>query len=269
MKPDFLHIDEVRLEYRRVGAPPATAPTLVFLHEGLGCVSLWKDFPDRAAAATGWGALGYSRAGYGASDPVALPRPLTYLHHEGVEVLPRVLDAAGIRRAVLVGHSDGASIALIHAGAVRDPRIAGAVLMAPHVFNEPSCISGVLKAREAYEQGRLREQLARHHGTNTECAFRGWNDTWLDPGFCRWNIEEILPAITTPLLVIQGREDGYGTAAQIEAIARQVSGPVRTLWLENCGHSPYRDRPEETLMALTEFVRGLDAVTRDEEIQST
>ncbi len=256
--PEFLPIGGVRLECRRIGPEPAETPTLVFLHEGLGCVSLWKDFPERAVEATGWGALIYSRAGYGASDPIPLPRPVSYLHTEGLKVLPQMLEAAGIRRALLVGHSDGASIALIHAGGIRDPRVSGAVLMAPHVFNEPLCIEGVKTARSAYEEGTLRTQLARHHGANTECAFRGWNDTWLAPDFRRWNIEEYLRPIDIPLLVIQGREDGYGTAAQIEAISRQASGEVQTLWLENCGHAPHRDCPEAVLAAMARFVERIE-----------
>lgn len=255
MSRDFqLEADGKRLEARWIGPPPEQAPTLVFLHEGLGCVALWKDFPQRLTVATGCGALVYSRAGYGASDPVELPRPLTYMHHEGLETLPQVLDAAGIRRAVLVGHSDGASIALIHAGGVRDPRVEGLILMAPHVFNEPLCVASIEKARDAYRGGTLREGLAKYHGDNVDVAFWGWNRAWLDPGFLEWNLESFLPGVAVPALLIQGRDDEYGTAAQIEAIERQVAGPRVTLWLDECGHAAHRDRPEAVVDAASEFL---------------
>ena len=252
-----LLIDGVHLESRWLGPPPEEAPTLVFLHEGLGCVSLWKDFPERLASATDCGALVYSRAGYGGSDPISLPRPVRYLHDEALRVLPAVLDAAGVRRAIFVGHSDGASIAIIHAGGVRDRRVAGAVLMAPHVFTEPMCLESVAEARTAYEKGSLRTALARHHGANVDCAFRGWNDTWLDRAFRSWNIEEYLADIKVPLLLIQGRCDEYATEAQLKAIARQVPASTTTIWLDECGHSPYRDQPEAVLAAIVSFIADL------------
>ena len=253
-----LLVNGVCLESRGIGPPPEEAPTLVLLHEGLGCVSLWKDFPERLAAATRCGVLVFSRAGYGASDPVSLPRPLSYMHDEGLTMLPALLDAAGIRRALLFGHSDGASIALIHAGGVRDPRVAAAVLMAPHVFAESLSLQSIAKAREAFLAGGLREALLRHHGANVDCAFWGWNRAWLDPGFRSWNIEEYLPSVTVPLLLIQGRGDEYGTAAQIEAIEGQVAAPHTTLWLEECGHSPHRDQPAAVLDAVRSFLRRLE-----------
>lgn len=242
-----------RLESRWIGPPPEVAATLVFLHEGLGCMAMWKGFPDRVAEATGLGVLVYSRRGYGESDPVDLPRPLRYMHEEGLEVLPEVLDAAGIRSAILVGHSDGASIALIHAGGVRDPRVHGLVLMAPHVFNEELSVRSIRAAKEAYEYGGLREKLARHHGDNVDGAFWGWNGAWLDPGFLEWNIEEFLPRIAIPLLVIQGNDDQYGTVRQIHAIRDQVAGPVELLMLPDCRHSPQRDQPDATLEAIRVF----------------
>ena len=242
-----------RLEFVRHHTGHNDRPTLVFLHEGLGCVELWRDFPERVAQATGCDTLVYSRIGYGRSDPVELPRPLTYMHHEGLEILPDVLDAAGIRQCVLIGHSDGASIAIIHAGGVRDPRVLALVLLAPHVFNEAICVASIEQAREAF-WSRLRDKLAVYHGDNVDCAFRGWNDAWLDPGFLDWNIEEYLAAIDVPVLVIQGRDDEYGTLDQVDAIARQCGGPVRTLLLEDCRHSPQRDRTEASLAAITTFV---------------
>lgn len=266
---DYLQLDDNRLEYRWIGPAPERAPTLVFLHEGLGCVALWKDFPERVAAATGCGVLVYSRAGYGGSDPVALPRPLTYMHHEALDVLPRVLDAANVRQAILLGHSDGASIALVNAGGVHDARVLGAAILAPHVFNEQLAVDSIRQAKIAFEQGSLRDGLERYHGSNVDVAFRGWNDAWLDPGFRHWNLEEYLEPIDIPLLLIQGKDDEYGTAAQIQAIERQVSGPVDTLWLAQCGHSPHRDQPDATRLAIADFVAELDGQQRTSRMAST
>jgi len=254
---DFFSIDGVSLEYRWLGPGPDEAPTLVFLHEGLGCVELWKDFPERAAEATGWGALVYSRAGYGKSDPCVLPRPLGFMHTEGLVTLPRVLDAAGIRRAVLVGHSDGASIALINAGGLRDERILGLVLMAPHVLVESITVESIRAAGEAFEKTDLRRRLSRYHGDNVDCAFLGWNRAWLHPLFPSWNLEIFLPGIEAPVLLIQGEEDNYGTALQLETIERGLPAPPEIRMMEGCGHSPFRDQPETTLQALTVFVSRL------------
>jgi pimeloyl-ACP methyl ester carboxylesterase len=231
----------------------------VFLHEGLGCVEMWKDFPERAAEATGWGALAFSRAGYGKSDPCALPRPLGFMHIEGLVTLPRVLDAAGIRLAVLVGHSDGASIALINAGGLRDERILGLVLMAPHVLVEPVTVESIRAAGEAYEKTDLRQRLSRYHGDNVDCAFLGWNRAWLHPLFLSWNLEIFLPGIEVPVLLIQGEEDNYGTALQLETIERGLPAPPEVRLLKGCGHSPFRDQPEMTLEARTGFVSGWNA----------
>ncbi|MDC0720698.1 alpha/beta fold hydrolase [Nannocystis bainbridge] len=246
-----------RLEYRWVGPGPAEAPTLVLLHEGLGCVSLWRDFPERLVAATGCGALVYSRAGYGRSQTIALPRPLDYMQREGEAVVGAVLDAAGVRSAILVGHSDGGSIALVHAATAGRERVAGLVLMAPHVFCEEVSVRSIAAAKREYEAGELRARLQRHHGENVEAAFRGWCEAWLDPAFRRWNLEGYLPQVTAPTLVIQGEDDAYGTIAQVQAIAGGVAGPVETLLLAGCGHSPYRERPEETLAATARFVGQL------------
>ena len=242
------------LEYMWLGPSPEEAATLVFLHEGLGCVSAWRDFPARVAEATGCGALVYSRAGYGNSDPVTLPRPVSFMHDEALVTLPEVLDAVGVREAILVGHSDGGSIALIYAGGVHDARLRGLVLEAPHVFVEDLSVESIGRAAEQYREGGLRAALERHHGRNTECAFWGWNRVWLDPAFRSWNIGEYLPRITVPVLVIQGEEDEYGTLRQVEAIERGCSGPVRSVLLQECGHSPHRDRPRRTLDEITSFV---------------
>ena len=246
-----------RLEYDWQGPAPGDAPTLVFLHEGLGCVSTWRDFPARLAAATGCGALVYSRAGYGGSEPVPLPRPLRFMHDEALSSLPEVLREAGIRDAVLVGHSDGASIALIHAGSGLRSPVRALALEAPHVFVEELSVRSIAAAAASFTSGGLRAALERHHGANVEVAFWGWNRAWLDPEFRSWNLEEYLPGIRVPVLLIQGEQDEYGTLRQLDAIERGCTGPVERLVLEACGHAPHRDQPGKTLAAMAEFVNGV------------
>ncbi|HEV2851261.1 MAG TPA: alpha/beta hydrolase [Thermoanaerobaculia bacterium] len=250
----MLEVDGVRLEHRWLGPGPGSAPTLVFLHEGLGSVSLWRDFPDRLAERTGCGALVYSRAGYGKSDPVPLPRPVRFMHDEAA-VLPKVLEAAGVRESILVGHSDGASIALIHAGHDQPAGPRGLILEAPHVFTEPSGLESIARMAEVYQTTDLREKLARHHGANVDVAFWGWNGVWLDPEFRAWNLEEFLPAIRVPILILQGDRDEYGTWKQVEAIERQAGGPVEAVLVPDCGHSPHRDQPEVALEAMAGWLK--------------
>ena len=244
----FLSVDGVRLEVARI---PGDAPTLVWLHEGLGSAELWRDVPDAVSARSGLGSFVYSRRGYGHSDPVSVPRPLTYMHEEG-RVLPAVLDAAGIDQAILVGHSDGGSIALLAAAAVPD-RVRALVLEAPHVFCEDISVRSIEEARTAYLTGDLRARLARFHD-DVDGAFWGWNRAWLDPGFRAWNIEAVLPRITVPTLVIQGEQDPYGTLAQVDAVERGLAGPVTRCILPDCGHSPHRDRRDAVLDAIATFV---------------
>ena len=185
-----------------------------------------------------------------------LPRPLTYMHEEGLTALPGILDAAGVRQAVLVGHSDGGSIALLHASTPSAaPRVRGLVLEAPHLFCEDVTVQAIEQARGEFLQGDLRARLARYHGANVDCAFWGWNRAWLDPGFRDWNIEEHLPAVTVPVLVVQGLDDPYGTLRQVEAIERRCGGPVRRRIFERCGHSPHRDHPEQSVAAMAAFIR--------------
>jgi pimeloyl-ACP methyl ester carboxylesterase len=249
-----------RLEIRWVrpaGAGAAERPTLVFLHEGLGSVSLWKRFPDAVVEATGCAALVYSRYGYGKSEPLDAPRAVDYMHREALEVLPDLLMRLEVGRPILIGHSDGASIALIHAGADRWP-VRGVVAMAPHVFVEDVSIASIAQAKVAFETTALPARLARHHD-DVASAFRGWNDIWLAPAFRGWNIEGYLPGVRCPVLLIQGRDDPYGTLAQIEAVARQVAGPVRSVVLEACAHSPHVDQPAATLEAIAAFVEMLSA----------
>ncbi|MCC2111362.1 MAG: alpha/beta hydrolase [Hyphomicrobiales bacterium] len=242
-----------------IGPRPDEVPTLILLHEGLGAVSMWRDFPDRLAAATGCGVFAYSRAGYGGSDPVPLPRPLTYMHDEARDVLPDLIAAIGVRRGLLVGHSDGASIAAIYAGsdAANRDRICGLVLMAPHFFVEDVSIKSIAAAKIAYETTDLRERLKRYHGDNVDCAFWGWNGAWLDPGFRAWDIREYLGRIEVPVLVVQGRDDEYGTLAQVHAAEADCTTPVTVEVLEDCGHAPFRDQPEATLAANAAFVRSV------------
>jgi pimeloyl-ACP methyl ester carboxylesterase len=252
----YLDVSGQRLECRRIGRAGVDGLGLLLLHEGLGSVSLWRDFPDRLAEASGLPLFVWSRAGYGRSSPVPLPRPLTYMHDEALKVLPRVIAAAGFPRPVLVGHSDGASIAAIQAGAAPAPGLAGLILMAPHFFVEEMGLRSIAKAREAYVAGDLRRRLARHHA-DVDVAFYGWNGAWLDPRFRQWDITEFLPAIRVPVLLIQGLDDEYGTLAQIETAERLIPAPVERLVLARCGHSPYRDQPQATLEAMARFVRRL------------
>lgn len=256
MTDGFLDIDGALLECRRIPGD-AARPVLVLLHEGLGSVSMWRDFPDRLAAATGAPVFLYSRAGYGRSSPQPLPWPATYMHREALEVLPKVLGAAAIGACVLVGHSDGGSIALIHAGGAPHAGLRGIVTMAAHVFNEKVCVDSIAQARVAYETADLRDRLMRHHGANVDNAFRGWNDVWLSAAFQRWNIEAYLPRIAVPLLALQGVDDEYGSEAQVDAIVRQAGGPAEKLMLPNCRHAPHRDQPQMVLAALARFLGRL------------
>jgi pimeloyl-ACP methyl ester carboxylesterase len=248
----FLDIGTHRLEYRMIGPRPGDAPTLVLLHEGLGCVGLWGDFPEKLAQATGCGVFVYSRAGYGQSSPVMLPRPLTYMHDEAREIVPRLLDAIGFQRGLLIGHSDGASIAAIYAGTHQDHRVGGLVLIAPHFFTEDMGIAAIADARKAYETTDLRQKLARWH-KDPDNAFKGWNGAWLDPDFRQWDITEPLAYIRVPILIVQGEDDQYGTVAQIEAAQRECYCPVDVALLPGIKHSPQREAPDATLKAISEF----------------
>lgn len=253
MSVRYLQAGGHRLEYAWWGPPPSQQPTLVFLHEGLGSVDHWRGFPGQLSEATGLGAFAYSRLGYGRSDPIKVPRPLRYMHDEAL-LLPQVLSAVGIERAILVGHSDGASIAIIYAGSYPAPGLLGLVLEAPHVFAEEAGLKSIEKARQAFLTTDLPHKLAKYHGKNVEGAFWGWNRAWLDPGFRSWNLEAYLPRIQVPTLVIQGEDDEFGTLQQVEAVRRQVGGGVEVVLLPGCGHSPHRDRPKEVLAAMRRFV---------------
>ena len=239
-----------RLEYERLPGRLG-APVLLLLHEGLGSVALWRDFPQKLAAATGLPLVVYSRYGYGRSDPIAAPHGARYMHDEALVALPELRQALGLGDVILVGHSDGASIALIHAGSDVLP-VRALILEAPHVFVEEVSTASIAAARDAYMKSDLRQKLERYHA-DVDSAFRGWNDAWLSPEFRNWNIEEYLPRITCPVLAIQGEGDEYGSLAQIEAIERGVEGPFQKLILRRCGHSPHRDQESAVLEAMAEF----------------
>ncbi len=245
-----------RLQARFSGPGAAQAPTLVFLHEGLGCIELWRDFPDALATACGCNALVYDRYGYGGSEALQGARQVSYLRDEARDALPEVLDAFEIERALLVGHSDGGSIALL-AAALHPKRVAAVIVEAAHLFVEAAGIESIRAAVEAYRQGSLRERLQRYHGANTEGAFRGWADIWLSPEFLEWNIEAEIAGVRCPVLALQGTADEYGTPAQLHAIARAVSGPVETAFIEGCGHALHHEGRERVLEAMTRFVMGL------------
>lgn len=251
----FVTVTGHRLEVETIPGSRAGAPPLLLLHEGLGSVAMWRDFPAKLAAATGCTVTVYSRYGYGRSSPISGPHGVDYMHREALDVLPELRTALGLAEPVIMGHSDGASIALIHAGAGRWP-VRGVIAEAPHVFVEDVSVRSIADAKIAYETTDLRDRLARYH-EDVDGAFRGWNDIWLAPAFRQWNIEDYLPGITCPVLAIQGADDEYGTLAQIEAVKRQVSGPVETLVLPRCGHSPHRTQEAATLAAIARFVQGL------------
>jgi pimeloyl-ACP methyl ester carboxylesterase len=230
---------------------PGAEPALVFLHEGLGSVELWRDFPERLAAQTGRRALLYSRAGHGQSDVPDEPRTPRFMHDEALDVLPALLRRHGIERPVLVGHSDGASIALIHAS---EHPVDSLVLLAPHVFVEDLSVASIAEARDTFETTDLRERMARYH-RDPEATFRLWNDIWLAPEFRDWNIEDVLPGVTAPALLIQGEHDQYGTLAQVEAVRDGVSGPAELVVLD-CRHAPHLEAPEGTLETAARFVNA-------------
>lgn len=240
------------------GPPPDSAPTIVMLHEGLGCVDLWRNVPEQLSLRTGCGVLAYSRFGYGRSDTCDLPRPLDYMTREGVDVLPCVLDAAGFRRGVLLGHSDGATVAALHGGGVRDHRVRGMILLAPHFFVEDCSVAAIHAAQAAYPKG-LRDKLAQYH-IDVDAAFRGWSEAWLDPGFRDWNVTAALDHLQVPVLAIQGRGDPYGTAAQVEVIAERMYAPAEIHLLDDCAHAPHLEQPEQTLDLIVEFLTRLQRI---------
>jgi pimeloyl-ACP methyl ester carboxylesterase len=250
----FLRIGASDLEYRMIGPVPEQAPTIVMLHEGLGSAGLWGDFPDRIAAATGAGVFVYSRVGYGASTKADLPRPLDYMHTEALDVLPKLLDGIGFRRGLLLGHSDGASIAAIYAGAHQDHRVQGVAMIAPHFVVEDISVASIAEIKIAYETTDFKTKLARWH-KDVDNAFYGWNGAWLDPKFRSWDISEYLAYIRVPVAILQGADDRYGTLRQIEIAQDECYCPVDVTIVPGAGHSPQREAPDVTLEAISEFAK--------------
>jgi pimeloyl-ACP methyl ester carboxylesterase len=253
---ELLQIEGVRLEVQRV-PPPAGRPLapIIFLHEGLGSVAMWRDWPAAVCAATGRGGIVYSRRGYGGSDPVPDVRGTgrlkpDYMHREAFEVLPALLRECGVESPVLLGHSDGGTIALLHAS--RYP-VEACIVMAPHVIVEDVSVKSIEEARTAFESGGLRERLARYHA-DVDVAFRQWNDIWLSPEFRDFDIRAETRSIAAPLLAIQGEDDPYGTLRQIEEIG-PTRATVQREVLPRCGHSPHRDQPEATTRLIARFLR--------------
>ena len=237
-----------------IGPRPGEAPTLILLHEGLGCVGMWGDFPEKLAAATGCGVFVYSREGYGRSSPAMLPRKLDFMHVEARETLPKILDAIGFQYGLLVGHSDGASIAAIYGGSHQDHRVAGLVLMAPHFIVEDVTAAAIVEVRQAFDTTELRARLARYHD-DIDATVHGWTDVWLKGDFRSWDLTEDLAHIRVPVLIIQGGDDHFGTIRQVEIAQEECYCPVETLMLPGVRHVPYREDAEKTLAAIVDFVR--------------
>ena len=256
MQSDFINILGTRLRVRRFRNGSAwrpDKPVLVFLHEGLGSIEFWRDFPGRLAEATGLDALVYDRQGYGGSSPLDAARGVDYLHVEALEYLPAVLRAEAIERAILVGHSDGGSIALIHAA--HHPQAVACITEAAHIFVEDITLAGIRDAERIYRETALPEKLARYHGEKTDSVFHAWVGTWLSPEFRDWNIEAELPQVRVPVLAIQGEGDEYGTPAQVHGIVEGVGGPAEECLIPDCGHTPHKEQPERTLAAMVDFLR--------------
>lgn len=250
-----VEVEGCRLETATI-AGASDRPSIVLLHEGLGSLSSWRDFPSTLAARTGCSVAAYSRYGHGASDRLSGPRDVDYMHHEALVVLPQVLARLGITRPILFGHSDGASIALIYAS--HHPEGAAALIVeAPHLFVEAITVSSIAAIKVTFERTDLRTKLARHH-VDPESTFHGWNDIWLDPRFRAWNIEDEVAALHAPVLAIQGTNDEFGTGAQLDAL-RRAPGALEVLMLEHCGHAPHREQPEAVLSAVAAFISKIAA----------
>lgn len=251
-----LEIDGNSLEYMMLGPGPEEAPTIVMLHEGLGSAALWHEYPQKLHEATGAGVFAYSRAGYGASSPVTLPRPLDFMHREALDVLPKVLDKIGFRRGLLCGHSDGASIATIYAGGIQDHRIRGLILIAPHFITEDQCIDAIRETKDRFDDGDLRQRLSRWH-SDVDNAFNGWANAWLDPKFRDFDISEYLAYVRVPISIIQGAADPYGSLRHVQIAEEECYCPVEVTLLDRTGHEPQREAAVSTLRATSEFANRL------------
>jgi pimeloyl-ACP methyl ester carboxylesterase len=252
----FLTLDNIRIEYRYLPGARDGFPTFVLLHEGLGSAGQWRDFPEHLCDRTGCSIVVYSRQGYGKSSTVELPRPLDYLSQHGVQELGRVIDSLNLDSVVLLGHSDGGSIALAYA-AINDPRVLGTIALAPHVLVETRTLEGIRSATLHWQRGTFRDRLIQHHGANVDGAFYGWSNTWLHPQFTLAKITNCLARIKTPLLVIQGREDQYATLEQLSVIQRLVVAPCQRVALDHCQHFPHREATEQTLHLISNFLTDM------------
>ena len=248
----FLAVGPHSLEYRMLGPRPDAAPTLILLHEGLGCAGMWGDFPEKLAAATGFGVFVYSRLGYGQSSPAKLPRMLDFMHVEARQTLPRILDAIGFQQGVLVGHSDGASIAAIYGGSIQDHRVRGLVLMAPHFIVEDVTMVAIAKIRKAFDTTDVQTRFRRWHA-DAEATVHGWSDVWLNNDVRAWDLREDLAHIRVPILIIQGEHDDFGTVRQIEIASEECYCPVDALLMPGVKHVPHREAPDATLSAIADF----------------
>lgn len=256
----FLTLSGGQVEYRDVLPEQVkSGVTLIMQHDGLGCAATWRNIPDRLARETGCRVIAPSRFGYGGSSPCDLPRPLDFMQTEGRFVLPELLDVLKIGRHIVIGHSDGGSITLAYAGSAPRAGLMGIVTIAAHVFCETVCVEGIAKTEAEYEAGPLKEALARYHNGNVDCAFHGWAGAWQDPEFRNWNIENILPGITVPGLIIQGRQDEYGTLEQVDRIVAGIGPLAVQRIIENCGHSPHREQADELVQSVATFVQQLVA----------
>jgi pimeloyl-ACP methyl ester carboxylesterase len=257
----FVSLAGRQIEYVRVGGANGGAPTVIFLHEGLGSIGQWKDFPAALCDRLECGGIVYNRFGYGASDPPARFDPLRFMHDEALTVLPGVLDALEVNRPILVGHSDGGSIAVIYAGAQAGP-VDGLVLEAPHVFVEDVTLQSIRRIRAEYDAGpSLRQRLGRYHA-DVDRMFHSWTDAWLAPAFDRWNIEASVDTIRCPTLLVQGRDDPYGTVRQVEAIERRAKGRFESALVAECGHAPHLEQPEIVLDIIGSFVAEFSSPRR-------
>lgn len=248
----LLELDGLRHEYSDTGDPGDGRAPLLFLHEGLGSVGLWRGFPERIAAESGRRAVAYSRLGHGRSDRPRTPQTTTFMATEATTTVPALCAALGLERPILVGHSDGGTIALLAAAAMP---VSGVVVLAPHVLTEPFALTAIRAARTAFTEGDLRARMARHHD-DPDTTFRGWNDMWLAEEFTSWDVRDALAGITAPVLGLQGDDDPYGSIVHVRAVAERASGPVTVTEL-SCGHAPHLELPDETTAAITRFLHPL------------
>lgn len=253
---DFLTLASQKIEIQWYGKENKNKPTLIFLHEGLGCIRMWKDFPKILSGYTGCPALVFSRLGYGSSDPCPLPWKINFMHKQALQILPDIIRKAGIHTYILIGHSDGGSIGIIFSGSPVAKGLKGLITQAAHVFCEQKTVESIQQAKIQYDHHDLKQRLEKYHGTNTDNAFRGWNDVWLNPGFIHWNIEKYLSRIHIPMLAIQGKEDQYGTIKQIKSIQHHVKH-VKSCLVDNCGHSPHLEQQKIVLDIMNQFIHQI------------